>query len=285
MPQTLIPLAGAADAPVMNIALANGFVPQTYLPIARHFAETHRVISLPPRALWGDGAPPDVSEGGDWRILAYDLLAAFQTFDLHDVIAVGHSFGGVASMMAALQQPDRFKALILLDPTLLPHHVLKLMDDARAKGESGAHQLAEVARNRLSVFVSVDAAFEWFRSKSLFAGWSDELVRFYAEYGTVERDDGKRSLTWSPLWEAYYFSTVATDMWDDVPRLNALDIPILIVAGSESDTFLPTSATEVRDLVPKATHRTIDGHGHLFPQTAPDATAQLIQDWLATLDD
>ena len=65
MPQTLLELAGDADAPILHIAPANGFPPQTYLPMLRGLSASYRVVCCPPRALWGDQAPP--AELRDWR--------------------------------------------------------------------------------------------------------------------------------------------------------------------------------------------------------------------------
>src|SRR5262245_22227216 len=115
MPQTLYEFGGKPDAPVMHLAVANGFPPQTYIPLFQPFTERYRVVSLPPRALWSGQHDP--SETGSWRALADDLLAGMETHKLNNVIAVGHSFGGVASALAAIKQPQRFRALILLDPT------------------------------------------------------------------------------------------------------------------------------------------------------------------------
>jgi pimeloyl-ACP methyl ester carboxylesterase len=33
-------------------------------------------------------------------------------------------------------------------------------------------------------------------------------------------------------------------------------------------------------MLPAATHVTLPGYGHLFPQAAPDATRQIIEEWL-----
>src|SRR5258705_1942545 len=135
MPQPLIELGGDRTNPaVIHLAPANGFVPQTYLPLLRPFMDTYRVVSLPPRALWGDGQPPPVAAATDWTELADDLQAGMAQFALENVIAIGHSFGGIASILAALQEPQRFRALILLDPTILNTQVIEMMKIARRDG-------------------------------------------------------------------------------------------------------------------------------------------------------
>lgn len=45
---------------------------------------------------------------------ANDLLDIVETLDLSDVILVGHSMGGMTSVLAAIQEPYRFKGLVLI---------------------------------------------------------------------------------------------------------------------------------------------------------------------------
>ncbi len=280
MPQTLIELGGPPDGPTLHMAPANGFVPQTYLPLLRPLMTQMRVVCAPPRALWGDGPPPPLAEAPDWLHIAEDLLAAFEQFNLRDVIAVGHSFGGVASMNAALMRPERFRALILLDPTFLDETIVNMIAEARRHGVSDQHPLAQAAIKRTRRFASAQAFYERYRHHPLFADWDEEALRLYAVHGTQPEGD-EVTLTWSPEWEAYYFSTGFAEMWRAIPRMEQLPLPKLIIRGGTSDTFSAASAERVRSLVPSATHLTIEGYGHLFPQAAPKQTAMHIRAWLA----
>ncbi len=282
MPQPLIELGGEPSFPILHIAPANGFVPQTYLPMLRPLMNRYRVVSAVPRALWGDQQPPSLQHAPDWMHLADDLLVAFEQYELNDVVAIGHSFGGVASMNAAILNPSRFRALILLDPTFLNENIVDMIAAAMKQGMSDQHPLAQGALKRKRDFESVEAFYERYRTKPTFADWDEEAMRLYADYGTQANGQG-RSLTWSPEWEAFYFSTGFAETWRTIGKLNSL-LPTLIVRGGTSDTYIEDSANRVRNLVPSATHLTIDGHGHLFPQSVPHETARVIGEWLRTLD-
>ena len=52
MPQPLYDFGGEKDAPPTHIAVANGFPPETYIPLVRPLLEDYHVVSLPPRAMW-----------------------------------------------------------------------------------------------------------------------------------------------------------------------------------------------------------------------------------------
>ena len=277
MPQTLIELTGESKAPVLNFMPANGFPPQTYLPMLRGLAG-FRALSLPPRALLGGQTPPSVYRS--WRDAADDLLRAIEHFDLREIVAVGHSLGGVISMLALLEQPARFRALIMLDPVLLPQATLDMLARAREAGRIDEVPLVQGARRRRQYFDSREDAYSRFSQKPIFADWPEEALRLYVEHGLHPRDNGAGlELSWSPQWEAYYFATVYQDIWHDLPKLNAL-APTLIIRAGHSETFPEESYARARSLVPGAAFHVLRGQGHLFPQAAPQETARVIRDWL-----
>lgn len=281
MPQPLIELGGQLNAPHLHIAIANGFPPETYRPMLRPLMKTYHAVCFPPRALWGDEVPPTGYQ--DWWPIADDLLAGFDAHLMQDIIAVGHSFGAIGSLLAVIKEPQRFKALILLDPTILMPNILDMIGQAWEQNIIDQMPLVQGAMRRRRVFDSLDDAFERFRDKRLFEQWSDETLRLYVEHGTRPQIDGNGiELSWSAEWEAFYFSTVHQTIWDDLPRLDGL-VPTLILRGGVSDTFVPESLAQVKTLVPSATYQEITGHGHLFPQSAPQLTSDAIQTWLSNL--
>src|SRR5260221_7697252 len=111
-------LENALDKPLVNLAYANGFPPQIYQAALEPLLNDYHVISLHARPLWGDSAPAPESLTS-WEQLGDDLLAALEEFTDQPVIGIGHSVGGVATMIAAVKRPDRFSRLVLIEPTLL----------------------------------------------------------------------------------------------------------------------------------------------------------------------
>lgn len=267
------------SGPLMTFAPANGFPPVTYQPLLHPLTADYSVISMPPRALIEPEPPTELQSWKD--TLAADMIATLQARDLRDVIGIGHSFGGIATLLAAIAEPDRFKAVILLDPTILPEPFMIGMRDWQAKGEITGNPLAERASKRRYQFESHAAAYEYFKGKRLFADWPDETVRLYADSFVPDGDGVK--LLWPREWETYYFRTLYTYTWDELPALGATGLPILLIRGGESDTFLADSADRFKEIIPATTYHVIDGHGHLFPQSAPAPTRQIITDWLQTL--
>jgi pimeloyl-ACP methyl ester carboxylesterase len=275
MTHPLIELGGSG--PVVLLSPANGFPPDTYLPALEPLLAGHRVVSLPPRAMWPDAGPaPD--HPGTWVTLGEDLLAGIRKHALPPLVAVGHSFGAVASLLAAVGDPAHFRGLALLDPTILPPPIMDQLREQRLSGEMSFRPLVQGARKRRDRFGGEAEAFAYWRGKPLFGDWPDDAVRRYTRAMLRPTGEGDFTLAWPGAWEAHYYESFYTESWDAVERLDR-SIPVLIVGGSESDTWLPEAAALFLTKLPEARHVTIPGYGHLFPQAAPEQTGRVLFEW------
>jgi pimeloyl-ACP methyl ester carboxylesterase len=275
----LLELGGSG--PVLNLAVANGFPPDTYQPLFSGLTKSYRIVSIPPRALWPDGQSPP-ADAGSWISLTDDLLAGWKEHRLTPLIALGHSFGAVASMMAAVNQPSAVCALVLLDPTIFPRAKMQEYARAQAAGRTPRLSLVDTALKRRSRFSSHREAFDYWRGKELFRDWSDDALARYVQAMLRPEPDGGWALTWPAEWEAWYYRSFYPHTWDLVPQLDQ-SIPVLIVGGETSDTFLPEAAAGMRKLLPRASFATIAGAGHLFPHSHPEATRAVVEPWLASI--
>ena len=269
----------STNGPLLTLAVANGFTPETYKPMLAPLIAKYHVISLLPRALWGDELPPQQLHS--WKaMLAQDMAEIIQANDLRAIIGVGHSFGAIGTLLTAIALPDRFKALVLLDPTILPRPALWMIRLAQVfKLQNPFAKRAEIRRFR---FDTVDDAFTYFRPKQLFHDWSDEVLHLYAQ-SLKPHPDGGLQLRWPREWEAYYFRTMYKGIWRELPKLRETGLPTLILRGGDSDTLKDSVASKVQEMAPNVTYREVAGHGHLFPHTVPVQTGALIMSWLDDL--
>lgn len=265
---------------VVHIALANGFPPQTYLPMLTQFTQQYRVVNLMPRALW-DNAPPPQKLLSWKELVAKDLHQGMIEHNLRDMVAIGHSFGGIATLLTAIQDPARFKAIILLDPTIFPRPYMKAIQISRLLGRKMNTPLAERTEKRKMTFDSVDVAYTYFKGKKLFADWDEQALHQYAQ-SMKPNPDGTVSLAWKREWEAYYFRTIYGGTWGELRKLRG-KMPILLMRGGTSDTLFASVANSIRRVLPDITYHEIAGHGHLFPQSAPQQTADVILGWLKNI--
>jgi len=265
---------------LLHVALANGFPPQTYTPMLRPFIEKYHVVNLMPRALWDDAPIP--KKLYSWKeLVAKDLHDGIVEHDFRDMIAIGHSFGGIATLLTAIKAPSRFRAMILLDPTILPRPYMKALQLTRLLGRKASSGLAERAEKRKTTFDSVEVAYDYFKGKKLFADWNDDALRGYAQ-SMKPTSDGSVTLAWKREWEAYYFRTLYGGTWGELQKLRG-KMPLLLIRGANSDTLFASVAKSIRKILPDMTYHEIEGHGHLFPQSAPHQTADVILNWLKTV--
>ena len=275
-------LGGDNQSASLLLAPANGFPPGAYMPLLRPLTGDWRVTSLLPRAMWpGSGPPPE--KPGSWQSPADDLLAGMAQQGLEGVIALGHSYGAVVLLLAALRQPQRFRALALLDPAILTEERLELLRGLRARGELDQMPLAQGALERKHRFSDLQAAYNYWRPKPLFADWSDAALWAYTHSMTrPARKGAGLELSWRRDWEAWYYMSVELDPWSTLARLEGL-LPTLLVQGAGSETFPAASMRRAGELLPSASRITLSDSGHLFPLSHPSATRAALAAWLQTL--
>jgi hypothetical protein len=113
--------------------------------------------------------------------------------------------------------------------------------------------------------------------------WPEESLRLYVESMLRPADDGHGfDLRWSPQWEAWYYRSFYPYTWNDVAMLTP-DLPLLVLRGATTDTYLPEAAAHFAMLAPWGDHRDVPG-GHLFPQSHPETAGATICDFLTSLN-
>jgi pimeloyl-ACP methyl ester carboxylesterase len=273
-----LPVDFGGDGSVVHLAHANGFPPGTYLSLAETLTDRYHVIGLPSRPLWPGSRPRSAP---DWHPLADDLIRCLDVLGLKGIVGVGHSMGGVLTLWAAVSRPDLFRAVVLIDPVILPPAWLWMLRWLlRPLGLHRRQPLVQGALRRRRTWSSRQACFEHYKGKSFFATWPDASLRAYVEAGTRERADGQVELAYPPEWEAHIFATPPADVWRAVPHLRT---PALVIRGERSETFRPESHARMAQSVPHARFVVIPGAGHLVPVERPAETGAVIQDFLDTI--
>ncbi len=272
---TVEPCDLGGSGPLIHLAHANGFPPGAYRPLAATLADAYHIIALPARPLWPGSRPESAPT---WHPLTDDLIAALDGLGVRGIVGVGHSIGGVLTMWTSIRRPELFRAVVLIDPVILPPPILRVMGWMRRAGLGRRQPLVRGALRRRRAWPSRQACFEHYRAKPFFARWSDESLWAYVEAGTREEADGSATLLYPPEWEAHIFATTPLDAWDEVPRLRA---PLLVIRGAETNAFVAASQARMARLVPHAQFVVIPDAGHLVPLERPQATGAAMRAFLA----
>jgi pimeloyl-ACP methyl ester carboxylesterase len=265
---------------------ANGYPPACYKPLLELLQTQYHVFGMLLRPLWPDSHPKDVQ---DWHPFSDDLLrflaSTASTAPLSarsepaPVIGVGHSIGAVVTLRAALRDPGKFRALVLIDPVLFVPSFLSMWQVIRTLGLGDRlHPLIPGAKKRRRTFDDLETVFRGYRKRSVFRHMSDESLRIYIE-GMTRKTDRGYELVYSPEWEARIYLTGLRDfdIWHDLPKLQ---VPTLFLRGAETDTFLEKAAKFIKRKQPGARVETVDKSTHLLPLERPQEVFDRMQSFL-----
>lgn len=267
------------DGAPLHFLHANGYPPECYQPLFAHLQNRYRVFGMKLRPLWEDQNKDDFQ---DWHPYSDDLLRFLSDRASDPVIGVGHSIGGIVTLRSALRNPDKFRALILLDPVFFVPPFLVGWNFIRAIGlGEKTHPLIPAARKRRREFDNLDVLFRSYRSKPIFRYLNDDSLKAYIAGITKPKADGGYELAYTPEWETHIYLTGLRDfdLWRGLPNL---DVPTLIIRGAETDTFLPNAERLVKKKNPHIRVHTMQNATHILPLEYPREVAEIITNFLTT---
>jgi pimeloyl-ACP methyl ester carboxylesterase len=185
-------------------------------------------------------------------------------------IGVGHSMGAAALAMAQIADPSRFCALVLIEPIVFPGPYIR-----------AEHPLSQRAGRRRRVFPSRAEAADSFRDRGAFVGWDPSAFDGYIGCGLV--GDGPVALACAPEIEAdIYRGSGAHATWEN---LGAIEVPVLLLNGADSDTITPDLARQQQQRFVKAGLETVEGAGHFLPMQMPNLVSDRVRRLASVLVD
>lgn len=262
-------LDSGGDKPPLHFYHANGFPVSVYLPFMTRLSEDYRVMAMGVR-----GQDAQTESNTSWHAVASDLISFLDARKAGPIIGVGHSVGGVATMMAAARRPDLFSKIILIDPAILPYRYVTYMTVIRVLGQKGRFFLAQRARSRKNGWTDHQAAYDYFKDKSLFKNFDEDYLRSYVTYGLKPSPQGGVELLCPPEAEARIFENYPLDVWFWPKRVT---VPALIIRGEHSDVLFDRSVRRFCAQCPGTRSHLVLGAGHLVPMEKPDEVLSVIR--------
>jgi pimeloyl-ACP methyl ester carboxylesterase len=229
------------------------------------------------RPLWKDSEPNEIR---DWKPFSEDLLRYLASREAAPVIGVGHSIGAVVTLRAALWDPGKFRALVLLDPVLFVPQFMLMWRLVQMLGLGDRlHPLIPGARRRRRTFDDLETVFHRYRTRNVFRYMSDGNLQTFIEGITQSNSDGGYELVYSPDWETQIYRTGMhdSDIWQGLP---GLEIPTLFLRGAETDTFLENAASLVKQKQPNIRVETLAKSTHILPLERPEEVFDIMQHFL-----
>ena len=216
------------EGPLVLLHHATGMCAATWAPVAEALRDTARVIAFDARG-HGDASKPEGEY--TWQAYADDLvrLAERLCSDLGRErvdVAVGHSLGGIASLMAMHDRPTLFASGVLIEPAL----VTPQMEGDNPRRRDGLTRASLATRMRQAHFGSRREARECLLSQPLFEGWPEAQFETFLSEGLAIDAEGLH-LKCPPILEAKIYSLGAVAGLFDA---GYVDAPLLIQSAKGS---------------------------------------------------
>ena len=264
--------------PAMHFCHANGYPPLAYRPLFKSMVDRFNIWAMRMRPLWPGAEPLSIM---DWRPLANDLAGFLDEQGLDSIIGVGHSMGATTTLRLALRQPDRFSAIILIDPVIFPPVFTGIWSFLSRFGFSyPLSPLISRTLNRRNNFDKLTTMFSNYRNKLVFAKMDDDALMAYCDSLACIQADGSLRLCYSPEWEARIYITGIRADQEIWRNLKYLKPPLLLIRGAESDTFFNRTALLFQGRLSSVQIETIPNATHLVPLEYPELVSTSIREFL-----
>ena len=206
----------------------------------------------------------------NWPHLVEQLIDYLVSHYRHPVIGVGHSLGGYLTFMAAMQRPELFKCIVLLDAPLLSYLKSRGLEMSKWMGIVDRVTPAASTRNRRREWDSAAQAQAHFRSRKLFRHFDPDCLADYVHYGMAKRG-GHVHLRFDPEIEYRIYCTIPHHFADYETRLM---VPAGFIGGRDSAEVQMIGLSMMKRRYGFRFKR-VDGT-HLFPFENPQLAAAAI---------
>ncbi len=218
--------------------------------ISLPLAPDYHVIALDARGHGDTQWAPD----GDYSLEAHqaDLDGVVEGLGLHQFILAGHSMGGRSSYVYTSRNPDKVKALAIVDTG----------PDPNRTGQNRIQRFRELPDEMDTYQEFADRIQEYTRRER-------DQVMGALKYSIRQRDDGK----WTWKYDKALRSSgprpsgwTSERLWECV---NAITCPTLIIRGGASDIFSVETMDKMLQAIPGSTAAVVPGAGHLVQGDNP----------------
>jgi esterase len=197
------------------------------------------------------------------RDYVLDLEALIAELRLNNIVLIGHSMGGINTVIYAARHPDQLLQLVIVDigPEIAAPGIKRMEEqrvsepEAFGSEEDAIQYMKQLEPRHSEVFVQHQVRY---------ALKHDEESKLTFKYDRVLISTELRSPEW--LWE----------------YLKEVICPTMVVHGQESDVLLAEVAQRVADTLPFGLVVDVDSAGHSVPGDNPEAFEVAVRNFLSS---
>ena len=216
------------------------------------------------------GHNPEFPVGENWHFLSDEIIDSVRKQASKPVIAVGHSLGGVLSLIAAMKEPALFKTVIMLDAPIIGPFKSSMVRLAKVLGIIDRVTPAARTRNRRKHWPTKELLWTYLKEKELFRTFTDACLQDYIDYGMKKTPEGY-FLDFDRHIEYLIYKTLPHELHTYKGKLT---VPTDLIYGDQSTVIDNADRRYMRK------HYHINSHkitgSHMFPMECPEKVAMLI---------
>lgn len=254
--------------PLVHFAHANGFPSACYAEFFEALGSDIDLVYIPKI-----GHDHRYSYSPNWHGLADEIADSVRRqADGRQVIALGHSIGGMTSFMSAHRYPELYRGIIMMDPAYVDPWRSSVFTIAKLLGRVDDVTPARFSKGRRAHWPDAETMYNSLRFKGLFKAFTETSFRNYQQHGLEPAPDGGVRLAFDPSVEVELFRNTPSDTW----RYNhVLAMPRAVITGRDSEFYRGGTMTSLakRQRVPL---ELVVG-AHMFPLEYPQETADLVR--------
>jgi pimeloyl-ACP methyl ester carboxylesterase len=254
--------------PKIHFSHANSYPSGTYRQFFDYLGRDFEIQALD---MHGHNPAYPVRDG--WHALVQELIAELENRYDEPVILVGHSLGGILSLMAAAERPELVRCVVMLDSPVVAGWRALLWRIFKRFSFSDRFSPARNSVRRRNVWADKNEALRHFASKEIFAAWAPGVLQDYLDAGLKQHPEGVQ-LRFTREIETAIYRSLPHHIGNLVS--GKFPVPVGYIAGHRSEENRQAGLDATRALVGRH-FRTMFG-GHLFPMESPQLAAQLVSD-------
>lgn len=208
----------------------------------------------------------------NWQYLVKEVISSVEAQASSPVIGLGHSLGGVLSLLAAIERPDLFKMVILLDSPMFGRMKSMMLRISKTLGMIDRVTPASQTRKRRKHWGSREQALTYLHRRTLFKSFDQACLQDYIDFG-MQKDERGYFLRFDPQIEYQIYRTI--------PHLTyayegQLKVPAALIYGDQSHLI---RHSDLRYMKRKYGIKAFEMHGsHMFPMEHPVLSAVKVMD-------
>ncbi len=193
------------------------------------------------------------------------------------VVLVGHSLGGMLSLMLAAQFPHLAHAVVMVDAPALGGLRARALQLSKSLSLTRKFSPGAISQKRRHTWSSLEEVHAHFLSKKVFASWDPQVLNYYVTHGTHEERTAQgvqRLLSFDRHIETQIYNSVPHNL-ERLLKKYPLACPVSLVAARHSRE-MRLAGTDFTQKITKGRMIMIDGT-HLVPMEKPYVTAAAIE--------